>query len=182
MFIRRLFALALVSVACASKLDARQATNTNAAINTIIDQVDKTVRNTAFAILMLQADHKLTTTTLATQMNTFDNAFKTMDTSLAATPVSSGSNTTSPTNDDIGVTLSDAVQLVSSSLSGIIASGAAPGFPTLVSNLDPIMSKALAQYNITLPGALSLVHIMMLDAQQFFVDEGFTQTLATLNF
>jgi hypothetical protein len=41
--LRRLFALALVSVACAVRLDARQATNTNAAINKIIDQVDITM-------------------------------------------------------------------------------------------------------------------------------------------
>ncbi|KAJ6479568.1 POXA3b laccase small subunit [Mycena sanguinolenta] len=180
--LRRLFTLALVSVACASKLQVRQTTNTNTAINTIVDKVDKTVRQTASTIATLMADHKLTTATLGTQMTTLDTTFKQMDTSLAATPVSSGSTTVSPTNDDIGVTLSDAIQLVATGLSGIIATGAVPGFPTMVANLDPIMSAALAQYNITLPGQLSLVHTMMLDAQQFLVDEGFTKTLATLQF
>ncbi|KAJ7238286.1 POXA3b laccase small subunit [Mycena haematopus] len=180
--LRGLFVLALVSVASASKLDVRQTTNTNAAINKIVDQVDVTVRQTGSTILTLQASHKMTTSTLGSQMTALDTAFKKMDTSLAATPVSSGSTTVSPTNDDIGVTLSDAVQLVATSLSGIIASGTVPGFPTMVANLDPIMSAALAQYNVTLPGQLALVHTMMLDAQQFLVAEGFTKTLATLGF
>jgi hypothetical protein len=35
-----------------------------------------------------------------------------MTTSLAATPVSSGSTTVSPTNDEISITLSDAMQSV----------------------------------------------------------------------
>ncbi|KAF7334653.1 Poxa3b laccase small subunit [Mycena venus] len=180
--LRRLFALALVSVACAARLDARQATNTNAAINKIIDQVDITMHQAGPAILMLEADHKLSTSTLATQMTSIDNAFTRMRTGLAATPVSSGSNTTSPTNDEISITLSDAMQLVATSLSGIMSTGAVPGFPTMVATLDPILSGALAQYNTTLPGGLALVHIMMLDASQFLRAEGFTKTLTTLGF
>jgi len=180
--LRRLFALALVSVACASKLNARQATNTNAAINKIIDQVDVTMHKAGPAILTLQADHQMNTATLGTQITSIEMAFKQMDTSLAATPVSSGSTTVSPTNDDISITLSDAVQLVATSLSGVIGTGAVPGFPTMVATLDPILSNALAQYNVTLPGALALVHTMMLDASQFLSDEGFTKTLATLGF
>jgi hypothetical protein len=50
--------------------------------------------------------------------------------------------------------------LVATSLSGIMASGAVPGFPTMVATADPIISNALIQYNTTLPGALSLVHTM----------------------
>jgi hypothetical protein len=41
--LRHLLTLALVSVACASKLDVRQATNTNVAFNKIIDNVDVTM-------------------------------------------------------------------------------------------------------------------------------------------
>jgi hypothetical protein len=41
--LHHLLTLALVSVACASRLDVRQATNTNAAINKIIDNVDVTM-------------------------------------------------------------------------------------------------------------------------------------------
>jgi hypothetical protein len=60
----------------------------------------------------LQADHKLSTSTLSSQMLNIENAFKKMTTSLAATPVSSGSTTVSPTNDEISITLSDAMQSV----------------------------------------------------------------------
>ncbi|KAJ7040030.1 POXA3b laccase small subunit [Mycena alexandri] len=180
--LHRIFALALVSVACASKLNPRQATNTNVAINTAVDKVDETMHQSGPAILTLQASHKLNTATLSTQFTTMEKAFTTLRTTLAATPVSSGSTTVSPTNDEIGVTLSDAVAKVATTLSGIAATGAVPGFPTMVATFDPILSSALAQYNVTLPGALSLVHTMMLDASQFFVDEGFTKTLATLGF
>ncbi|KAJ6578187.1 hypothetical protein B0H19DRAFT_1062722 [Mycena capillaripes] len=182
MFKLRVFALALVSVACASKLNVRQTTNTNAAINSIVDQVDISMHSAGPAILTLMADHKLTTSTLQTQFTSMETAFTKMRTSLAATPVSSGSTTVSPTNDEIGVTLSDAVQLVATSLSGIQATGAVPGFPTMVATFDPILSNALVQFNTTLPGELSLVHIMMLDASQFLRAEGFTKTLTTLGF
>ncbi|KAF7360981.1 hypothetical protein MSAN_01128300 [Mycena sanguinolenta] len=181
--LRRLFTLALISVACASKLQVRASqTLTPRSIPSSTKSTRPRAKPPPLSVPTLMADHQLNTATLGTQMTTLDNTFKQMDTSLAATPVSSGSTTVSPTNDEIGVTLSDAIQLVASGLSGIIATGAVPGFPTMVANLDPIMSAALAQYNITLPGQLSLVHTMMLDAQQFLVDEGFTKTLATLGF
>jgi hypothetical protein len=81
-----------------------------------------------------------------------------------------------------------------------MATGAVPGFPTMVATMDTIVSQALAQYNTTLPGGLALVHIMyvffgvcqmnavltsrrrMLDASQFLRAEGFTKTLTTLGF
>ncbi|KAJ7898607.1 hypothetical protein B0H14DRAFT_3853039 [Mycena olivaceomarginata] len=180
--LRRIFTLALVSVACASKLGIRQATNTNAAINTIVDQVDVTMHHAGPSILTLEANHRLSTSTLSSQMLTIETAFKKMTTSLAATPVSSGSTTVSPTNDEISITLSDAMQLVATSLSGVMATGEVPGFPTMVATADPIISNALIQYNTTLPGALSLVHTMMLDASQFLRAEGFAKTLTTLGF
>ncbi|KAJ7164377.1 hypothetical protein C8R46DRAFT_1099387 [Mycena filopes] len=172
----RIFALALVSVVYV------QAANTNAAINAAVDKVDETMHQAGPTILTLQADHQLNTATLNTQFTNMENSFTTLRTTLAGTPVSSGSTTVSPTNDEIGVTLSDAVQLVATTLSGITATGAVPGFPTMVQTFDPILSSALAQYNVTLPGGLALVHIMMLDASQFLRAEGFSKTLTTLGF
>ncbi|KAJ7916088.1 hypothetical protein B0H13DRAFT_378393 [Mycena leptocephala] len=172
--LRRLFALALVSVAWAA--------NTNVAINTIVDRVDETMHHAGPTILQLQANHTMTTTTLGRQITNIEMAFKNMTTQLAATPVSSGSTTVSPTNDEVSITLSDAMQLVATSLSGVMATGAVPGFPTMVATMDTIVSQALAQYNTTLPGGLALVHTMMLDASQFLRAEGFTKTLTTLGF
>ncbi|KAJ7513127.1 POXA3a laccase small subunit [Mycena galericulata] len=180
---RNFLALTLVSLACAnaSILGVRQ-TNTNAAINSAVDSLDTTVRQTASTIDTLQASEKMSTSTLRAQMTTIETAFTKLDKTLAATGVSAGSTTVAPTNDDIGITLSDAMQLVATSLSGVIPSGAVPGFPTMVATLDPIMSKALAQFNTTSPNGIALVHIMMLDASQFLRDEGFTLTLTTLGF
>ncbi|KAK7018299.1 Poxa3b laccase small subunit [Favolaschia claudopus] len=181
--LRPLFALAaLVSVACASRLDARQSRNTNAQINTIVDRVDVAMHDISPDILTLMASHTFNTATLSAQFTRMENTFNQMRTSLASTPRSSGSTTVTPTNDDISLTLAEAVQLVSASLSGVKASGLVPGFPTMVATFDPILSNALAQFNSTLPGGLALVHTMMLDANQFLVAEGFTRTSATLGF
>ncbi|KAF8207080.1 POXA3b laccase small subunit [Mycena galopus ATCC 62051] len=180
--LRRFFALALVSVACAGKLNVRQATNTNPAINSIVDSIDVSLRHIGPTILMLMANQTASDTTIEAQMNALGSAFNQTATNLAGTPVSSGSTTVSPTNDDISITYSDAVQLAATSLSGIIPSGKVPSFSSMVATLDPIIAKATSQLNITSPGSVLLVHIMMLDAQQFFVDEGFTQTLAALGF
>ncbi|KAJ7645011.1 hypothetical protein B0H17DRAFT_1216126 [Mycena rosella] len=176
----RLFTLALASVACARTLDVRQVTNTNAAINAIVDRLDETMRHAGPAILTLMANHKLSPTTLGTQMDSIGAAFRRTTTALAATPVSGGSTTVMPTNDEIAVTYSDAMQLVSASLSGIIRNGRVPNFPTMVATLDPIMAAAATQFNKTLPNSISLVAIMLRDAGQFLLAEGFNQTFAAI--
>lgn len=180
--LRRVFALALVSVACASKLNVRQTTNTNAAIIAIIDNLDVSLHHTGPTILTLMANQTASDTTIGSQMASLESAFNKTAASLAATAVSSGSTTVSPTNDDISITYSDVMQLTATSLSGIIASGKVPDFPAMVSTFDPIMAKATLQLNITSPASLVLVHRMMLDASQFLSDEGFTQTLTALGF
>ncbi|KAJ7671542.1 POXA3b laccase small subunit [Mycena polygramma] len=180
--LRRFFALALVSVACASKLDVRQSTNTNAAINSILDTLDTSVHHTGPTILTLMANQSASDTTIGQQFTALESAFNKTASDLAATAVSAGSTTVSPTNDDISITYSDVMQLVATSLSGIKAQGKVPSFPTLVSTFDPILAKATLQLNVTSPASLVLVHRMMLDASQFLVAEGFTQTLAALGF
>ncbi|KAJ7284554.1 POXA3a laccase small subunit [Mycena rebaudengoi] len=176
----RLFTLALVSVACATTLGIRQATNTNARIQPVADAVDSNLRHTGPAILTITANHTLSDATLRTQMTSIGDAFSKAKTDLAAIPVSSGSTTVRPTNDDISITYADALQLLSSSLSGIKGTGAVPGFAGLVATLDPIVAGATTQLNTTSPNSIALVKLMMRDASQFFVDEGFTQTLAAL--
>ncbi|KAJ7760733.1 POXA3a laccase small subunit [Mycena maculata] len=152
MFAVRFFVLTLVSVACASKLEVRQTTNTNAAINSIVD-----------VILSDVAPNRVYR-------------------HPQATPISAGSTTITPTNDDISITYSDAVVLIATSLSGVIATGAVPDFSSMVASFDPILAATTNQLNITSPNSVALVHIMLLDASQFFTDEGFTQTLAALGF
>ncbi|KAJ7082003.1 hypothetical protein B0H15DRAFT_803384 [Mycena belliarum] len=95
-------------------------------------------------------------------------------------PVSSGSTTTSPTNDEISITFSDAMQLVATSLSGIHRSNKVPNFDAMVETLDPIMARTATQFNTTLPNSLALVAIMMRDAGQFLILEGFNQTFAAI--
>ncbi|KAJ7659247.1 POXA3b laccase small subunit [Mycena polygramma] len=182
MHLFRFSALALVSVAYANTLGARQATNTNTAIRAVVDSLDSTMRHVGPTILTLQAQHKFSDTTVGEQMVQLGTAFSKADASLAKTPVSSGSTTVSPTNDDISITYSDVMQLVSSSLSGVIGTGAVPHFPQMVAALDPIIANTSLHLNVTSPGSLVLVHRMMLDASQFFVAEGFNKTLKALGF
>ncbi|KAJ7645384.1 hypothetical protein B0H17DRAFT_1339046 [Mycena rosella] len=124
----------------------------------------------------------LSDTTVGQQMAVLNAAFTQVATSLAATAVSAGSTTVEPTNDDINVTYADALQLVASSLSGIIPSGKVPGFPAMLLTLDPIIAKVTTQLSITLPGSFALVTDLMKDVQQFLLAEGFTQTRTALVF
>ncbi|KAJ7905893.1 POXA3b laccase small subunit [Mycena leptocephala] len=182
MFPLRFFVLALISVACASKLDVRQTTNTNKAILSIVDSLDITMHHAGPAILTLQAQHKFNDITIGEQMLGLGASFLKADIGLAKTPVSSGSTTVSPTNDDISITFSDVMQLVSTSLSGVLGTGAVPHFADMVKVLDPIIANTSLQLNVTSPGSLILVHRMMLDASQFLADEGFNKTLTALGF
>ncbi|KAJ7448514.1 hypothetical protein FB451DRAFT_762698 [Mycena latifolia] len=178
--LRRLFTLALASVACARALDVRQTTNTNAAINKIIDGLDESIHQSGPAILTLMANQRLSSSTLATQMNSIGSAFQNVTTRLKATAVSSGSTTVSPTNDDISITYSDVMQLVATSLSGIQRTGKVPNFSSMVATLDPIMATTAKQFNTTLPGGITLVALMLRDAGQFLLAEGFNQTFAAI--
>jgi hypothetical protein len=126
MFPLRFFVLALISVACASKLDVRQTTNTNKAILSIVDSLDITMHHAGPAIcessshqyflgiqhyaVTLQAQHKFNDITIGEQMLGLGASFLKADIGLAKTPVSSGSTTVSPTNDDISITFSDVMQ------------------------------------------------------------------------
>ncbi|KAJ7122655.1 hypothetical protein C8R43DRAFT_1032201 [Mycena crocata] len=182
MFSLRFFTLAFISVACASKLGARQATNTNAAITKVVDKLDISMHHSGPAILTLMAQHKVNDITIGEQMLRLGASFLEADVGLARTPASSGSTTVSPTNDEISITYSDVIQLLSTSLSAIKGTGTVPHFPQMVAVLDTIVAKTSSQLNVTSPGSIGLVHRMMLDASQFLVAEGFNKTLTALGF
>ncbi|TFK40156.1 POXA3b laccase small subunit [Crucibulum laeve] len=179
---RPLFALALVAGVVANPLESRQTSNTNSAINSIVDALDVKIHAIVPTIDTMQANGTANDATIGAQINQLVTAFNTTTSGLKSTAVSSGSNTTSPTNDDISITFSDVMQLVATGLSGLSTS-TVPSFSSMISELDPAVASAATALNTTLPGSLGFVHIMMLDAQQFLVKEGgWPQTLAALGF
>ncbi|KAG6824769.1 hypothetical protein H0H92_005868, partial [Tricholoma furcatifolium] len=110
MFIfRALFALAAASIAVANPVVPRQTTNTNQAIHDIISALDMSIHQSLPTILLQQANHTATIDTLSVQITSLITAFESAATQLEATPVSVGSETVSPTNDEIGVILSDVI-------------------------------------------------------------------------
>ncbi|KAG6896657.1 hypothetical protein C0992_006856 [Termitomyces sp. T32_za158] len=179
---RTFFALAAAAVVVASPLTPRQSNNTNAAINDIVSTLDGVVHVVMPDVLLLQANETADDGTIGVQVNTLITAFNTAESALAATPVSSGSTTVLPTNDDISILFADVMSILASGLSGLTTTDV-PSFTSTVSRLDPVVAGTINQFNTTLPGSVALVHTMMLDAQQFLVQEGaFPQTVAALGF
>ncbi|KAF5379708.1 hypothetical protein D9615_005673 [Tricholomella constricta] len=179
---RALAVLAAVAGALANPLQARQANNTNVDIHDIVSVLDMQIHINIPNILTLQANHTATDGTIGTQVNELITAFDAAHDALLNTPVSSGSTTEKPTNDDISVIFGDVMQLVATGLSGLTPA-VVPSFTTIVARLDPSVSAAATQLNTTLPGSINFVHTLMLDAQQFLVKEGtWPMTLAALGF
>ncbi|KAG6864471.1 hypothetical protein C0991_009305 [Blastosporella zonata] len=156
---RALFALAAAASAFANPLTARQTTNTNQAIHDIVSALDLSLHVSIPTILTMQANHTATDGTVGTQINSLITAFTTAQTALAATPVSIGSTTVSPTNDDISIIYADVMSLLASGLSGLTPS-VVPSFTSLVSRLDPSVAGATTQFNTSLPNSVKLVHLM----------------------
>ncbi|KAJ7073511.1 POXA3b laccase small subunit [Mycena belliarum] len=169
-------------MASASSLTARQTSNTNEAINKIVSDLDIAMHKVGPKILTLQAQQKFSDATIGEQMRILGTAFFKADVSLARTPVSSGSTTVRPTNEDISVIYGEVMQLFSSHLSGVIPTGAVPHFSDMVKILDPIVANATLQLNITSPGSLIFVKRVMVDARQFLASEGFNSTSAALGY
>ncbi|KAJ7071963.1 hypothetical protein C8F01DRAFT_1101994 [Mycena amicta] len=176
MFALRWIAVALTAVAVSAQ------TNTNAAIKSIVDDLDVTLHRFGPTVLRLQANHTLNDVALGIQMLEVGAAFLKADVTLAKTPVSAGSTTVTPTNDDVSITYSDVMALLSTTLSGVIRTGAVRTFPEMVAILDPLVANTTLQLNATLPGSTAVVQIMMRDARQFYTAEGFNKTVAALGF
>ncbi|KAG5354142.1 hypothetical protein C0989_007505 [Termitomyces sp. Mn162] len=109
--LRAFFALAAAAVAVANPLNTRQSTNTNAAINEIVSGLDETMHvvmpNLRKSDLLGPANETIDNANVAVQVNTLITAFNNVTSALAATPVSSGSTTVLPTNDDISILFAD---------------------------------------------------------------------------
>jgi len=180
--LRTLLAFADIAGAFANPLQARQTTNTNVAIHDIVSALDQQIHISIPNILTMQANHTATDGTVGTQVNNLITAFTNVQSALAATAVSSGSTTVTPTNDDISIIYADVMQLISTGFSGLTPA-VVPSFSTIVSRLDPSVAAATIQLNTTLPNSVKLVHTMMLDAKQFLVKEAtWPQTIAALGF
>jgi hypothetical protein len=182
MLFRNVFTLALVSAACASPSVKRQGTDTNAAILPPLNTLLTNVTETFNAIQVLIASHGANDTSIGPLMDQLSAAYNVTTTALAGISPSIGSNTTSPTDNDIAVSLGDSLSKTSSSLSDVTSS-IVPEISTFLTALDAAVAGTVDAFNTTAPAqASSFVHILMLDARQFFADENMTDTLAALGF
>ncbi|KAG7444870.1 POXA3b laccase small subunit [Guyanagaster necrorhizus] len=181
MFFASLLSLVVASTALASPLQGRQANNTNVAINQVVDALDESTHINIPNIITLQASHQANDTTVGEQINDLVTVFQVAAEDLSNIPVSAGSTTVMPTNDDISITFATILSQVASGLSGL-TNVTVPSRVSMFAELDPQVAAATSTLNTTLPNSVELVHIMMLDARQFFIAEGFTQTIAALGF
>ncbi|KAL0948640.1 hypothetical protein HGRIS_010446 [Hohenbuehelia grisea] len=179
--LRTLFvALAAASV-LANPLEVRQTTNTNPRIQQIIDVLDQSLHISGPNIVTIIASQTDNDQTITPQINDMVKAFNTSATDLNATPISSGSTATSPTNDELSVIFGDSLYITITSVSGLIQSDV-PSLTSILAPLDTAMAASVTAFNRTLPGGLNLVHILMLDAQQFLTRQGLTKTRTALGF
>ncbi|KIK62437.1 hypothetical protein GYMLUDRAFT_260181 [Collybiopsis luxurians FD-317 M1] len=182
MLFRNVFALVLVSVAFANPLEKRQGTNTNAEILPPLDALQTNVTLATNQIQLLQDGHTASDATVGPQILGMAAAFNQTATALSAISPSIGSNTTAPTNNDVAVDLGDSLSKLTATLSAITPA-IVPSISTFLSELDPAVANAVDAFNKTAPPASSsFVHILMLDARQFFADENMTETLTALGF
>ncbi|KAI0032574.1 hypothetical protein K488DRAFT_49650 [Vararia minispora EC-137] len=154
------------------------AANTNAQVNDIIDNLDMDVHAIVPVIATIVANETISAITLQPQVDGLIGAFNDAGSGLANTPISDGSNNTAPTNDDISVTYGDVLFAMASILSAIDPS--IDGVSGVLAPLDPAIANVTAQLNMTVPTSTNYVHILTLDARQFFQAKNFTQTLVSL--
>ncbi|ESK95860.1 poxa3b laccase small subunit [Moniliophthora roreri MCA 2997] len=181
MLFRSLFSLACISAALANPLHSRQTENTNDQINQIVDSLDMAIHVSIPNIITLQANHNASDDTIGPEIADLVTAFNSTANDLNDTPISAGSNTTRPRNDDIVVTFTTALSLTTTGISGL-TDDMVPGLTGMFAPLDEAIAASIAALNRTLPGSGTLTHIMMLDARQFLADEGMTESLAALGF
>ncbi|KAF5392209.1 hypothetical protein D9757_001437 [Collybiopsis confluens] len=182
MLFRNIFALALASVAFANPLEKRQGTNTNPAILATLDALADKVNVIIPAIQILQDSHQANDTSVGAQITQLVTAFNTSATALSGIAPSTGSNTTAPTNNDVAVDLGNSLSKVTSGLSALTPA-IVPSIATFLAELDTPVAATVNAFNKSAPAQSSaFVHILMLDARQFFADEDMTQTLTALGF
>ncbi|KAF8824954.1 uncharacterized protein C8R40DRAFT_385580 [Lentinula edodes] len=182
MLFRNVFALALVSVVFANPFGKRQGTDTNAQILPPLDTLASKVGVIIPEIQLLQVSHQANDTSIGAQIEMLIAAWNTTASALSGIPPSIGSNTTTPTDNDLAVSLGDSLSKVTSGLSALTPA-IVPDINTLLTSLDGPIAATVDAFNASAPAQSStFVHILMLDARQFFADENMTQTLAALGF
>lgn len=165
----------LVGLACVT---AAFAANTNNQVNDIVDKLDMDAHDVIPVIADLVANETISATTLQGPMSSFISDWQEASSDLAAVPVSDGSNTTAPTNDDISVTYGDVLFAVASILSAL--EDDIPGLAGVIGPLDPAIANFTLQLNTTVVNSTNFDHIIMGDSRQWFTQKNFTQTLAAL--
>jgi len=182
MLFRNIFTLALASVALANPLEKRQGTNTNAAILAVLDTLAEKVNTIIPAIQLLQDSHQANDTSVGAQITQLEAAFNASATGLSGISPSTGSNTTAPTNNDVAVDLGNSLSKTTSGLSALTPA-IVPSIATFLEQLDGPVAATVDAFNKTAPAqSATFVHILMLDARQFFADENMTETLTALGF
>ncbi|KAJ3567518.1 hypothetical protein NP233_g6316 [Leucocoprinus birnbaumii] len=183
MLFRAIVTLATAAFALANPLEVRQSSNTNPQIAAILDPLSVRNRNIVVNIDTMQANGTATDGTIGVQVQNLISLYNSASSSLLAIPVTAGSTTVQPTNIELSRTLGEALQALSTGLSGIQAQQSVPNFSAMISQLDPAVAATVSAFNTTLPGGNDFVHILMLDASQFLRDEGaWPETLAALGF
>ncbi|KAK7044098.1 hypothetical protein VNI00_007814 [Paramarasmius palmivorus] len=181
MLFRSIFSLACISAVLANPLHPRQTENTNEQINQIVDSLDMAIHVSIPNILTMQASHRANDATVGPELADVTTAFNSTANDLNATPISSGSNTTRPRDDDITVTYTTALSMTVTGISGL-TEDMVPGLRGMLDDLDEAIAASIAALNRTLPGSGTLTHIMMLDARQFAEAQGLDATVAALGF
>ncbi|KAK7461955.1 hypothetical protein VKT23_008388 [Stygiomarasmius scandens] len=181
MLFRPVFALAFVASALANPLFKRQDSNTNEAIDAVVSHLSVRAHDSIPTIITMQANQTASDSTIGPQFDDLIDAFNEATSGLQGISPSSGSNTTDPTNDDLSVIFGGVLSLTASGLSGLTTS-TVTSLTDMFGELDPAVAAAVEAFNTTAPNSADFVHILLLDASQFFRDEGMTATLAALGF
>ncbi|KAJ3716107.1 hypothetical protein FB446DRAFT_417896 [Lentinula raphanica] len=182
MLFRNVLAFALVSVAFANPFGKRQGTNTNAQILPPLDTLESKVSVIIPEIQLLQVSHQANDSSIGAQIDMLVTAWNATAAALTGIPPSIGSNTTTPTDNDLAVSLGDSLSKVTSGLSALTPA-IVPDISTLLASLDGPIAATVDAFNASAPAqSATFVHILMLDARQFFADENMTQTLTALGF
>ncbi|KAF5367065.1 hypothetical protein D9758_003937 [Tetrapyrgos nigripes] len=182
MLFRPVIALALVASAFADPLLKRQGSNTNAAIDKVVSTLSIKAHDSIPTINTLQANHTANDNTVGAQVTDLKNAFDTATTDLQGISPSTGSNTTDPTDNDLGVVFGGVLSVAASGLSGL-TTATVPSLNDFFATLDTSISASVIAFNAAAPAdSATFVNTLLRDARQFFQKEGMTKTLTALGF
>ncbi|TDL20774.1 hypothetical protein BD410DRAFT_790442 [Rickenella mellea] len=97
--------------------------------------------------------------TVASQFNDLQKVFTAASSGFLTIAPAAGSNTTSPTNDELSVEFGTVIQDVASGLSAITPARVSNA-ADLFASVDSIIAQSAKNFGITRPGGLTLVHTL----------------------